>query len=75
MNFQFNHVKITGILTVVPENESFFDSEINNYEFSKDDSLKLKSTFGYNRHRISEEGTTITDYVCHGFNKLLGCSV
>lgn len=70
MNLRFNYAKITGILTIVPENESTFDSELNNYEFSKEDSLKLKATFGYDRHRISEEGTTITDYACLGFEKL-----
>ncbi len=28
MDFKFNHVKISGILSVIPENESFFEDEM-----------------------------------------------
>lgn len=70
MNLRFNHVKISGILTVVPENESYFDDEIANYEFSAETSVKLKETMGYNKHRIAQEGSTITDYACRGLEKL-----
>ena len=70
MDLKFNNVKITGILSVIPENESYFDDEISNYEFSEETSIKLKETMGYNKHRIAEEGSTISDYVCYGFEKL-----
>lgn len=70
MNLKFNKVKLTGILSIIPENESRFDDEIANYEFSEETSLKLKDTMGYDKHRIAEEGSTITEYVCYGFNKI-----
>lgn len=70
MNFKFNNVRITGILSIIPENESLFDDEIGNYEFPKETSIKLKETMGYNKHRIAEEGSTITQYTCYGFHSL-----
>lgn len=71
MDFKFNSVKINGILCVIPENESLFDDELSNYEFSEETSRKLKDTMGYNKHRIAEKGSTITDYVCLGLQKLI----
>ena len=71
MNLKFNNVRISGILSVIPENESFFDDEIGNYEFSEETSLKLKETMGYNRHRLAEEGSTISDYACFGLEYLI----
>ncbi len=70
MNLKFNNVRISGILSIIPENESLFDEEIKNYEFSEETSLKLKETMGYDKHRVAEEGSTITEYVCYGFEKL-----
>lgn len=70
MNFKFNHVRIKGIITIIPENESLFDDEVKNYEFSEETSRKLKETMGYNKHRLAEEGSTITEYACYGFENL-----
>lgn len=71
MDFKFNNVRISGILCVIPENESLFDDEVSNYEFSEETTMKLKETMGYNRHRLAEEGSTITDYACMGLRRLI----
>jgi 3-oxoacyl-[acyl-carrier-protein] synthase-3 len=70
MNLKFNHKKITGILTILPENEVKFDDEIDNYNFSKSQSMKLKLVMGYNKRRIVKEGTTSSDLCIFGMNYL-----
>jgi 3-oxoacyl-[acyl-carrier-protein] synthase-3 len=61
MNFKYRNKKITGMLTVLPENEIKFEDEIDNYAFSRSQSMKLKLIMGYNKRRIVSEGTTISD--------------
>lgn len=70
MNLKFKNKKITGILTVLPENEIKFEDEIDNYAFSKSQSMKLKLIMGYNKRRVIKEGTTISDLCCFGLNYL-----
>ena len=70
MNLKFNNKKITGILTVLPENEVKFDDEIANYNFSKGQSMKLKLIMGYNKRRIVDEQTTVSDLCIFGLNYL-----
>lgn len=75
MNFKFDNIRIAGILSVIPENESLFDDEMVNYEFTRETSLKLKETMGYDRHRVAEPGSTITEYACYGFEKLFAADL
>jgi len=70
MNLKFHHKKITGILTILPENEIKFEDEIDNYNFSRGQSMKLKLIMGYNKRRIVKEGTTISDLCIFGMNYL-----
>jgi 3-oxoacyl-[acyl-carrier-protein] synthase-3 len=70
MNLKFQNKKITGILTIMPEKELKFDDEIENYEFSKAQSMKLKLIMGYNKRRVVEEGTTVSDLCIFGMNHL-----
>jgi 3-oxoacyl-[acyl-carrier-protein] synthase-3 len=70
MNLKFKNKKITGILSIVPDKERFFDDEMENYEFSKETSLKLKETMGYNKHRMVEDGTCVSDLAIFGLNHL-----
>lgn len=70
MNLKFNNKKITGILTILPENEIKFEDEIDNYNFSKSQSMKLKLIMGYNKRRIIKEGTTSSDLCIYGMNYL-----
>ncbi|RDY57583.1 3-oxoacyl-ACP synthase III family protein [Flagellimonas nanhaiensis] len=70
MNLKFQNKKITGILTVLPENEVNFDDEIDNYDFSRAQSMKLKLIMGYGKRRVVKEGTTISDLCIYGLNYL-----
>ncbi|MEZ2415488.1 3-oxoacyl-ACP synthase III family protein [Muriicola sp. E247] len=70
MNLKFHKKKITGILTVLPENEVNFDDEIDNYDFSRGQSMKLKLIMGYGKRRVVKEGTTASDLCIFGLNYL-----
>ncbi|MUU78022.1 3-oxoacyl-ACP synthase III family protein [Winogradskyella endarachnes] len=70
MNLKFRNKKITGILSVVPENEIKFDDELENYAFSKSQSMKLKLIMGYNKRRVVSKETTVSDLCIHGLQYL-----
>lgn len=70
MNFKFRNKKITGILTILPENEVDFEDEIENYDFSRSQSMKLKLIMGYGKRKVVTEGTTISDLCVYGLNYL-----
>ncbi len=70
MDFTFKGKKITGILTVLPEREIRFEDEIENYNFTKAQSLKLKMVMGYDKHRIVEAGTCSSDLCVFGLEYL-----
>ena len=70
MNLKFHNKKITGILTVLPENEVNFDDEIDNYDFSRGQSMKLKLIMGYGKRRVVKEGTTASDLCIYGLKYL-----
>lgn len=71
MNLKFRNKKITGILTVLPENEVNFDDEIDNYDFPRGQSMKLKLIMGYGKRRVVKKGTTASDLCVFGINYLL----
>lgn len=75
MNLKFNNKKITGILTVLPENEIKFEDEIDNYAFSRGQSMKLKLIMGYDKRRVITEGTTISDLCVFGLRYLFDKSL
>jgi 3-oxoacyl-[acyl-carrier-protein] synthase III len=70
MNLTFYNKSITGILTILPANEVKFEDEMESYNFSVAKSLKLKMAMGYNKHRIAEDGVTISDLCIYGLNHL-----
>lgn len=71
MRLFFKDKTITGILSVVPEKVVYFDDEMENYEFPVETSIKLKTTMGYNCHRIVSEKTTVSDLAIYGIKYLL----
>jgi len=71
MNLKFKNKKITGILTVLPSKEVSFDDEMENYNFSKEQSAKLKKIMGYGSHRIADENVCCSDLAIAGINYLL----
>ena len=70
MKFKFENKKITGILSVIPENEIYFDDEILNYNFPIEKSLKLKQLMGFNKKRVVSDGTTSFDLCKFGMQYL-----
>lgn len=71
MDLKFKNRKITGILTVLPKKEVFFEDEIENYNFSRAKSMKLKRAMGYKKRRIVEEGVCASDLAVHGLKYLI----
>lgn len=70
MKFKFQNKAITGILTVLPQNEVYFDDEVNNYNFPPTKSMKLKLAMGFNKHCIAEEGVCGSDLCEEGMRYL-----
>ncbi|MEH7502861.1 ketoacyl-ACP synthase III [Neobacillus drentensis] len=71
MNLTFLNKKITGILTVVPKNEVKFEDEAANYNFPIEKSIRLKKIMGYNKHRIVDEETCVSDLCVYGLEHLI----
>ena len=61
MNLSWRGRVITGLLAVVPENESSFLAEMENFNFPKARSLKLKEVMGYDKHRLVQPGVCVSD--------------
>jgi 3-oxoacyl-[acyl-carrier-protein] synthase-3 len=70
MNLVFRNKVITGILTILPENEVSFDNEIENYNFPPAQSMKLKLAMGYNTRRVVKDGVCVSDLCIHGLKYL-----
>ena len=70
MDLIFHNKKITGILAILPEKEVRFEDEIENYNFSASQSMKLKLIMGYNKRRIADPETCVSDLCCRGLNYL-----
>ena len=66
MKHIFHDKRITGILTILPEQEIFFDQEAHQYPFPVRQTMRLKEIMGYNKHRIVKEGTTVSDLCIRG---------
>ena len=71
MDAVFKNKKISGILTVLPETESYFDDEIGNYDFPEKQTKRLKKVMGFNKHRLAKEKSTASDFCVEGLNYLL----
>ena len=71
MQTVFKGKKVTAMLAVLPENEYFFDDEVNNYDFPVKQTLRLKKVMGFNKHRLSKETSTASDFALYGLNYML----
>lgn len=71
MKTVFCNKKISGILTVLPEKESLFEDEVNNYSFPEKQTLRLKKVMGYEKHRIAKDSTSSSDMCLYGMKYLL----
>lgn len=70
LKFTFHNKRIAGVLTVLPQREVTFEEEMENYNFSHAKSMKLKLAMGYNKHRIVNDGTNVSDMCVHGIHYL-----
>jgi len=66
----FKNKKITSVLSILPENVVLFEDEMENYNFSVNQSLKLKSVMGYNKKRVVTDGVTSSDLCILGLEYL-----
>jgi 3-oxoacyl-[acyl-carrier-protein] synthase-3 len=71
MNLRFKGARIQGIQLVLPAREVSFDSEAHAYDFSPEQSAKLKLVMGFDRRRVVAEGVTCSDLVTAGFEALM----
>jgi 3-oxoacyl-[acyl-carrier-protein] synthase-3 len=70
MHLTFKNKKITGVLSVLPENEIRFSEEIGNYNFTEKQSVKLGKIMGYGTQRIVDSNTCVSDLCVFGMNYL-----
>ncbi len=71
MDAVFRNKRISGILAVLPETESYFDDEIGNYDFPEKQTKRLKKVMGFNKHRLAKDSSTASDFCVEGLNYLL----
>ena len=64
-------MRIGGLLVVVPENESRYADELDNYNFPAANSRKLQNVIGIDRHRLVTEGTCASDLALFGLRHLI----
>ena len=67
----FHGKRITGILGVVPETISLFDDEIDNYNFPRSQTVRLKKVMGYKQHRLVKPTTSASDLCNAGLDYIL----
>ena len=60
-NSSFKNVKISGILTVVPEIIKSIDDEIDLYGGNQKQIDRIKKTIGLDERRVSDADTTSVD--------------
>ena len=71
MDAVFKGKKISGILSILPETESYFDDEVDNYDFPPKQTMRLKKLMGFNKHRLAKEDSTASAFCIAGLNYLL----
>ena len=71
MKFVFQDVALQGLLVVVPEHESRFEDEMENYDFPIKNSQKLQRVMGFDRHRVVKSDTCASDLAYHGLQTLI----
>lgn len=67
----FDHVRICGVKTVVPEHFIDFDDEIQYYDNNPKKLARQKKMNGYGRRYIADEKTTVVDLACDAAKKLM----
>lgn len=71
MDAIFKDKKISGILSILPETESYFDNEVDNYDFPPKQTMRLKKVMGFNKHRLSKKESTASEFCITGLKHLI----
>lgn len=71
MKCLFNHVRICGVKTVVPEHFIDIDDEIQYFDNNPKKLARQKKMIGYGRRHIADERTTVTDLACDAARRLM----
>lgn len=66
----FNHVKISGVKTVIPENYIDIDDELEFFDNNPKKLERAKKMVGYGRRYLADELTTVTDLAVDAAEKL-----
>lgn len=71
MKVAFKEKKISGILGILPETISYFDDEVDNYDFPPKQTIRLKKVMGFEKHRLAKNSSTASDFCVYGLKYLL----
>lgn len=71
MKTRFTKKKISGILGILPKQESFFDDEVDNYSFPVKQTMRLKKVMGFEKHRLAQDSSTSSQFCIYGLNHLI----
>lgn len=71
MQTMFYGKRISSILGILPQTESFFDDEADNYSFPIKQTMRLKKVMGFNKHRLAKDTSTVSDFAVYGMNYIL----
>ena len=74
MRLEYNGMRISGILTVIPRNMRTFDEEMENYKASAARTKRLKAVMGYDRHHFVTEETCTSDLAVFAMERLFQTS-
>jgi len=68
---RFNHVRVAGMKTVVPEHYIDIDDELQYFGNNPKRLARQKQMAGYGRRYIADDRTTVTDLACDAARKLM----
>lgn len=71
MRTVFKGKKISTVLGILPETVSYFDDEVNNYNFPPKQTMRLKKVMGFESHRLAKPDSFASDFCLYGLKYLL----
>jgi 3-oxoacyl-[acyl-carrier-protein] synthase-3 len=70
LKYRFADKSIRGVLTILPPTERTFEEEMQQFDFPPAKSKKLKEVMGYDRHRLADPETAVSDLCVFGLEYL-----
>ena len=75
MKTVFKGKRISSVLGVLPETISYFDDEVDNYNFPPKQTMRLKKVMGFESHRLAKSDSFASDFCIYGIKYLLDKNV